>query len=404
MVLTKNQNKTMRKISADYIYAMDRPRIKDGVVIVNNDGKIVDVTERYDHDLADLEIYRGVIIPGMINTHCHMELSHMIGKIPTGTGLIPFISQVVKFRDFPQDEIDEAIAVADRYMQAQGIVAVGDISNKADTAKVKSKSTIRYYTFVEMFDFIQDSMTEPMINQYSEVYAQHSAENGNSKSYVPHAPYTVSAGLYKYIKENNTPSSTVSIHNQETKHEDDLFNTKTGDFLEFYEGFGFPLTDFNATGKNSIYHAMSQMDPSQRTLFVHNTRTTAEDIAAAQKWSNQVYWATCANANLYIENALPNYQVFIDAQANMTIGTDSLSSNWQLSVFEEMKTIKKYNSYIPTSTLLEWATYNGAMALGFDDTLGSFTIGKTPGIVLIDCEMDANEEAILSNADLKRLV
>ena len=127
----------MRKISADYIYAMDRSPIKDGVVIVGNDGKIVDVTEKYDHDPAELEIYRGVIIPGMINTHCHMELSHMIGKIPTGIGLIPFIGQVVRFRDFPQAEIDDAIVDADRYMHAQGIVAVGDISNKADTAKVK---------------------------------------------------------------------------------------------------------------------------------------------------------------------------------------------------------------------------------------------------------------------------
>ena len=221
----------MRKISADYIYVMDRPPIKDGVVIVGDDGKIVDVTKKYDHDLADLEIYRGVIIPGMINTHCHMELSHMIGKIPTGIGLIPFISQVVRFRDFPHAKIDEAIVAADRYMYAQGIVAVGDISNKADTVKVKSESSIRYYTFVEMFDFIQDNMTEPMIKKYREVYAQHGDNNGNSKSYVPHAPYTVSDDLYKYIRENNKPNSTVSIHNQETKHEDDLFNTKSGDFF-----------------------------------------------------------------------------------------------------------------------------------------------------------------------------
>ena len=394
----------MRKISANYIYAMDRSPIKEGVLIIDDEGKIISLSDRSSHDLADLEIYNGVIIPGMINTHCHMELSHMMGKIPTGTGLIPFISQVVKFRDFPQEEIDEAIVAADRYMYDQGIVAVGDISNKADTAKVKSESGIRYYTFVEMFDFIQDSMTDAMIKQYSEVYTHHSDQNGNSKSYVPHAPYTVSDGLYKFIKDHNTMNSTVSIHNQETKHEDDLFNSKTGDFLEFYEGFGFPLNDFKATGKNSIYHAMSQMDPSQRTLFVHNTRTTKEDILAAQDWSDHVYWATCANANLYIENALPNYQAFIDTEAKMTIGTDSLSSNWQLSVFEEMKTIKKYNSYIPTSTLLKWATINGAKALGFDDTLGSFIEGKKPGVILIDCELDADEEVILTNAELKRLV
>ena len=394
----------MRKISADYIYAMDRPPIKDGVVVVDHDGKVIELGSRSDYDLAELEIHRGVLIPGMINTHCHMELSHMINKIPTGTGLIPFISQVVKFRDFPQEIIDSAIEAADRYMYSQGIVAVGDISNKADTANVKANSDIRYYTFVEMFDFIQDSMTEAMIDQYSEVYGKHNKENGNSKSYVPHAPYTVSDRLYKFIKQNNTPNSTVSIHNQETKHEDDLFNNKSGDFLDFYEGFGFPLKDFKATGKNSIHHAMSQMDPKQRTLFVHNTRTTSSDIAAAQEWSENVYWATCANANLYIENSLPNYQAFIDANANMTIGTDSLSSNWQLSVFEEMKTIKKYNSYIPTSTLLEWATSNGAKALGFDDTLGSFTVGKNPGIVLIDCELDTDQEVILTNANVRRLV
>lgn len=396
-------NKSMRKLSADYIYPMDRSPIKDGVLVIDDNGKILEVSDRFDHDLADLEIYRGVIIPGMINTHCHMELSHMLGKIPTGTGLIPFISQIVKFRDFPQEVIDESIAAADKYMYTQGIVAVGDISNKADTAAVKASSEIRYYTFVEMFDFIQNSMTEPMIKQYSEVYAKHSNENGNSKSYVPHAPYTVSASLYKYIRENNLPNSTVSIHNQETKHEDDLFNYKTGDFLEFYEAFGFPLKDFKATGKNSIYHAMSQMDPLQRTLFVHNTRTTPEDIIAAQQWSDHVYWATCANANLYIENALPNYQAFIDAKTNMTIGTDSLSSNWQLSVFEEMKTIKKYNSYIPSSTLVEWATLNGAKSLGFDDTLGSFIAGKKPGVVLIDCELDDQEEILFSKAEVKRL-
>ena len=128
------------------------------------------------------------------------------------------------------------------------------------------------------------------------------------------------------------------------------------------------------------------MNPSVRTLFVHNTLTSKADIEAAHQWSPNVYWATCPNANLYIENRLPNYQNFLDTNARMTIGTDSLTSNWQLSIIEEMKTIQRFQSYVPLDTLLKWATLNGAEALGFADTLGSLEVGKTPSLVLLTIE------------------
>ncbi|MCB0663517.1 MAG: amidohydrolase family protein, partial [Saprospiraceae bacterium] len=126
------------------------------------------------------------------------------------------------------------------------------------------------------------------------------------------------------------------------------------------------------------------MDPKQRTLFVHNTMTTVEDIEAATKWNKNIYWATCPNANLFIENRMPNYQRFLDTNAKVTIGTDSLTSNWQLSIVEEMKTIAKFQSYVDFDTLLQWATLNGAEALGFEDELGSIEKGKTPGLVLLE--------------------
>jgi cytosine/adenosine deaminase-related metal-dependent hydrolase len=86
----------------------------------------------------------------------------------------------------------------------------------------------------------------------------------------------------------------------------------------------------------------------------------------------------------------------------MTIGTDSLTSNWQLSVLEEMKTIARYQSYVPFATLLRWATLNGAEALGFDDTLGSLEVGKTPGLVLWDGL--ANGEHLSTHTSVRRLV
>ncbi|MCB0630149.1 MAG: amidohydrolase family protein [Lewinella sp.] len=377
----------MRKLSADIIYPVAADPIPNGVIIVDDEGVILAVDTPDRHDASSVEKYDGVIVPGFVNTHCHLELSHMKGLVATGTGLLPFLQSVVKFRDFPEEEILAAIEQADHYMYEAGIVAVGDISNKLDTAACKNSSEIRYHTFVEMFDFLQDAMAAGTHQQYEPVFAGQSEGNGNRKSYVPHAPYTVSKELFRLVRTlNEGRDITVSIHNQETPHEDELFLTKTGGFMDFYNSFNIGLDAFRASGKTAIHYALENLDPGHRTLFVHNTMTGTEDIQAAHAWSDKVYWATCANANLYIENRLPHYNYFIDNNARMTIGTDSLTSNWQLSVLEEMKTIARYQSYIHFDTLLRWATLNGAEALGFEEELGSIEVGKRPGLNLLNLD------------------
>lgn len=374
----------MRKITADYVFPIHQEPIKNGVVEVDKDGKIIRLGRRHDYDEKELESHKGILTPGFVNTHCHLELSHMKGKVHTGTSLIPFISNVVQFRDVSQKMIDKAIARGDAQMYKEGIVAVGDISNKTDTAACKSNSKIKYYTFVEMFDFLQTAWTEDTYKQYQAVFAGQSDINGNKKSVVPHAPYSVSIDLFKKLAKANPKGSTVSIHNQETPDENLFFQKKEGAFLDFYKNFDINIDAFQPTGKNSMDYALEYMNPDCKTLFVHNTMTTKADIEKAHTWNKNCYWATCPNANLYIENRLPNYQHFLDTNAKVTIGTDSLTSNWQLSIVEEMKAIAKYQSYIPLNTLLTWATLNGAEALGYEDELGSLEIGKKPGLVLLN--------------------
>jgi cytosine/adenosine deaminase-related metal-dependent hydrolase len=379
----------MKKISADFVFPVSSAPIKEGVVVLDYNGKILDITSRDEHDPSTIDIHQGVLVPGFINTHCHLELSHMKGMVDTGTGLIPFIHAVVTMRDIPMEKILDAIDQADQDMYDNGIVAVGDISNKLDTVKRKNESPIRYYTFVEMFDFLQNDQAEQHYQNFSEAFKGQSEQGPNRKSCVPHAPYTVSPKLFELIEQTNTEDNlTISIHNQETPHENALFLEKTGDLLGFFSGFGFSLDHFQPTGQTAIHYALQHMNPAHRTLFVHNTMTTAEDIQAAHQWSDQVYWATCANANLYIENRMPHYKHFLENDARMTIGTDSLTSNWQLSVLEEMKTIARYQSYVPFETLLRWATLNGAEALGYETDLGSLEVGKTPGVNLLNIGSD----------------
>ncbi len=394
---------TMRKISADWILPISSPPVPEGVIIVEPSGKIVAIDPRSAHDPASLEVYKGAIIPGFVNAHCHLELSHMLGKVDTGTGLIPFITGVVTRRNAPAAEIQAAIQAADQYMYDAGIVAVGDISNTTDTFSTKAKSRLRYYTFVELFDFLQDNGAEKAIQDWQPVFEKAPDANGHARSMVPHAPYSVSPTLFARVKALNAGKAlTVSIHNQETPPENALFMNKSGDFLDFYGKFGISLDAFAANGKSSIHYALEHLDTKQRTLFVHNTLSTRDDVREAQHKITQNYWATCPNANLYIENRLPNYQVFLDTDAKVCIGTDSLTSNWQLSIWEEMKTIARYQSYVPFQTLLRWATLNGAQALGFDQEAGSIEAGKTPGLVLLEGQMDV--ENLNHHSTVKRIV
>lgn len=380
----------MRKIAANKVHTITGDCLDDALVIMDDKDTVVKVDLQSNYSAEGVEFLDGALIPGLINTHCHLELSHMLGRINTGTGLIPFIRSVVQNRNEAESVIQKAISEADKSMYENGIVAVGDISNVTDSFNVKRKSNIRYYTFVEFFDFLQDHEASKEFQKYKLVYDQLELNNGSDKSCVPHAPYSVSKELFKLLNQNNSKGRTISIHNQETPPENELFQYADGDFVSFYESFGIAMNSFKATGQPSINYAIQQMDPTQRTLFVHNTLTTEEDIKVAHQWSDEVYWATCPNANLYIENRLPDYHLFISNQAKMTIGTDSLTSNWQLSILDEMKTIAKYQSYVTTSQLLEWATINGAKALGFDNELGSIEKGKKCGLNLL-CDLNEDD-------------
>jgi aminodeoxyfutalosine deaminase len=392
----------MNKITADIVYTMAGEPLRNGVVVLDDKGKIIRVAERIEFDPGELKHYKGTLVPGFINTHCHLELSHMLGKVDTGTGLIPFLTNVVRQREVNADIISEAVRLAEDQMLSEGIVAVGDISNSTNSFHQKNLGRLRYYTFVEMFDFLQNNQAEMFYSKYMDVHDELETSNGSRKSCVPHSPYTVSQLLFqKVVTFNQGEDHTVSIHNQEMVHENALFLNKSGDLLGFYESFGISLDDFQPTGQGSIMYALEHLNPSQRNLFVHNTLTTREEIAIAHQWSPGVFWATCPNANLFIENRLPDYRAFIDAEAQMTIGTDSLTSNWQLSVLDEMKSIKRFQSYVPFDTLLKWATINGAKALGFEHDLGSIEPGKTPGINLLD--FDPGKEIFGDHVTVRRI-
>ena len=351
----------------------------DQVLITKADGTveaIVSVSEAGD----DVQQLNGILSPGFVNAHCHLELSHMKGMIPAHTGLQEFVKQIVALRQIAPEAIQEAIVAAESEMIANGIVAVGDISNTLDTLNQKAKHHLAYYSFVELYD-LDPTRAEDKIVEGLEIQKQFQ-ENCVRASLVPHAPYSVTNNLWNLLSAH-FGIHTISMHNQETIDENEFFKTKSGSFLGMYERTKVNLDFFEATGKSSLQSILPIFKKAHHGILVHNSFTSADDIQAVHATMDNAFWCLCPNANQYIEQTMPPIELLRSEKAKMVIGTDSYASNWSLSVLDELKTIQHHHPQIPLGEMLQWATLNGAQALQMDKHLGSFEKGKKPGVVLI---------------------
>ena len=371
-----------RKFKADYLFDGYNILGPEQVLVTNGLGVVEDIVDHRDAG-EEVENLKGLISPGFINCHCHLELSHLKGRIPMETGLVDFVFSVVSQRKSTAGEIQEAIRLAASEMLENGIVAVGDICNTADTLTQKSENRIGWYNFIELAGWLPDQ-AQKRFSAGKLLYDRFAGitDDPNHLSMSPHAPYSVSPELWDLLK-TDFPRKTITIHNQETDAEDAFFISGRGALLRMYEMMKIDNTHFTATGKGSLSYFLHRLDQAKNILLVHNTYSSKKDLEQAVAFSPDLFLCLCPNANLYIENRLPDIPAMTDLKANLVIGTDSLASNHQLSVLEEIKTIRKHFPAIDTGSLLQWATSNGARALQFEQKLGDFKKGKQPGIVLI---------------------
>jgi len=369
-------------LSASWIYPVSSAPLENGVIALRSDGTIEEVfsaEEAKAKNIQDIQYYEGILVPGLVNTHCHLELSHLKGKIPMHTGLPGFVRQVIQQRNSSAEEIETAMLHADEEMYANGIVAVGDISNQSVSKKVKLQSNIYYHTFVEAMGFNPVKAAEIIAN----AKLTQASFAPLKATIVPHAPYSVSAELFTEINAvSGIAGESISIHNQETADENAFFESKTGHFLKLYEFLGLDISFFEIQGKSSLQTYLPLLSAAPRTLLVHNTFTSSADLEFAGLAHQLLFWCLCPNANLYIEDRLPDIALLKDAGVTITLGTDSLASNQQLNILAEMYSLQEKGD-VSFDELLRWGTLNGAAFLGIDAIYGSFEKGKKPGVNLV---------------------
>jgi cytosine/adenosine deaminase-related metal-dependent hydrolase len=372
----------MKSFKADYVFPVCADPIKNGVVTVDDSGKILSVTESSDHSSQNTPIQQlsGIICPGFINTHCHTELSHLKDKIKPGGGLVSFIKEILSLRNADSALIHDGAEQANQQMYDNGIVAVGDISNTNATVDVKAKSQLYYHTFVEMLGFLPEKAEEVFNN----ALALADEFKPQTVSVTAHAPYTASKELFKLIKRHSdSGNNLLSIHNQECEDENKFYRYKLGGFIDLYEHLGINIDYFRPQARNSLQSIIPLLTNRQKILLVHNTCTNLKDIYFIKRFDRKINWCFCPNANLYIEKRLPKIDLFVNQGLNITLGTDSLASNDKLCIMSEMRTLQSKTPSLSLNTLMEWGTINGAKFLGIDDDKGTIEAGKTPGLNLL---------------------
>lgn len=367
----------MRRISAQYLFTSAGRPLRRGVITVDDNGTVAGVEDTGGNltETAGTEFYNGVIIPGFVNCHAHLELSHMKGLIPPGGGLNDFIASVRNSREASEEEILREAGRAAGDMYEEGVVACGDISNQSVTATVKRVSPIRWFTFAEAFG-LDPSLAESRMNGALKVVEEMKV-NGLPVQVTPHSLYSVSEPLSGMISEHITPESVISVHFLESDDEREMA-------LEHAE------------------KALALSRMASHVLLIHNTvitRDEAEKVAAA----GNTWFCLCPSSNMYISGKMPPAAMLREVTDRIVIGTDSLASSGQLSMITELRLLQEAAPGIPADEIFRWGTVNGARALKMDNLLGSIEPGKRPGLMLVE-PFDLIGMRLLPDSRVRRLI
>lgn len=377
----------MRRIASHYAL-INGALQRDIVIELDDNGVIRNVIHTNALDsMASVEFYPGILIPGMVNAHCHLELSYLRGEIAEGSGFAGFARAIGQVRNnFTPEERIHAAAVADARMWAEGVEAVADIANDELIMEIKERSKIAYHTMFEHFGLTNTSTTE----------TQALATRHTNSSATPHSTYSLQDAPFKQLCKGE---GLLSIHLLESDDESELYRGG-GSLWAWYERMGWrcDFLDYGSPARRVV-----QSTPRDRAmLLVHATRATKEDVALIEGHTQNATWVLCPESNRYISRLTPPVAMLRDMGARIAVGTDSLASARSLSMIDNLRQLGDI-APTPLNELLTWATLNGAVALGIDVEKGSFEVGKRPGVVVIE-GADLQNLRLTPNTTSRRLI
>ena len=368
----------MNRIAAEYVFTLneDKP-IRNGFVEFDSDGTVTSVGECSDPGRENAFV-KGAVVPGFVNTHCHLELSYLWKSFRKGTGMAGFIDQINEMRD--NKSLDEKL------MWDRGVSAMADISNCADTFAIKKASPMYTRTFLEVFGTEPQDCASVMEN----VLRLKAVADGYGldAAPIPHACYTMSPELVTAVSAEGLKSGFLSFHSEETEEEEDMLKYGRGAMWDNRKAAGMSVPP--VTGKSSLLYFIDRLEKAhpapfdEHILLVHEVCMDQEGIDAVKKVMNHPFVALCPLSNIFIHNALPPVSLMRRNGLKITVGTDSLSSNDDLDIVAELCCLQDAFPEVGLNELLTWACRNGAEFLSKENEYGRIAVGMKPGLVAVE--------------------
>ena len=354
---------------ADYIFPIDREPIINGYVEVDKEGTILSCGSADSLDTkgrASAEYFKGILIPGFANAHCHVELSHMKGFFRQGTGMDGFIQQINALRlTVNREERIAALTEQMEQMYSAGVSVMADISNCDESFECKVSSPIYSRTYLEVFG--TEPEDAPQILAGAIELQKKAKQMGLDAAPTPHSPYTMSPLLNRLSSAEGLKSGYISYHNQESDQEEDMIRYGTGELAEDYKARGCSMPP--ATGDSALKYFLDNLQKEikapieGRVLLVHNTVTDQESIDEALKVLKSPYCSLSALQYIYTQNVAASrpaegkqpyhmcrYRQPFEQSAALNGGGDTLHSGTL--------------SHIPLEEILKWCCINGTSAVG----------------------------------------
>ena len=370
----------MKRFTAEYVYTLTGEPLRHAFVEVEEDGTVI----RTGLCPEDEKVGPGILCPGFVNAHCHVELSYMKGMFRKGTGMAGFIDQINALRDTSSME-DKLTALKEAMdsMWNQGVQAMADISNCSDSFAVKAAHPMYTRTFLEVFGAVPEECEDVMKGVRELQEKAHAF--GLDAAPTPHSCYTMSPELVSASSAAGLEDGFLSFHSEESDEEEQMMMSGSGPMWDNRVANGIPTPP--VTGTSSLEYFLMRLraaglrEPVQgHVLLVHECCLTPEGAAAARKALAQPYLAVCPLSNRFIHNMLPPIPVMRASGIPICVGTDSLSSNDELNMAAELACLQEAFD-VPVQELLTWACLNGARFLGKEDVMGTLEAGKKPGVV-----------------------
>jgi cytosine/adenosine deaminase-related metal-dependent hydrolase len=370
-----------------WVLPVSGPPIRDGAVVVEGDriaavGPAAEVLSGFTGLIC--EPGPGAILPGVVNCHVHLEFSALSTKVPPQSRWEDWLeATLAAYGALTAGEIAAGIPPAIEALHQSGAALVGEVTNTGASWPQLEAGPLSCHLFFECLGF--DLLEKFNLPEVFPWFGRPEVEGTTWISAAAHAPYSVSAPLFRAVSEwNSARSGLQMVHLAESQAELTFLASGNGFFQGLLQRRGRWVPGFQPPGVSppAYLNRLGFLGP--RTLAVHGTQLTAGDcdlLAATRTWL-----VLCPRANRYTGAGAPPASDLLAAGVNLALGTDSLAGNWDLNLFGEMLWLYQNFPAWPGALWLRLGTLNGAQALGRDREFGSLEPGKKAALGFLPLE------------------